>query len=111
VRPVVYSLAFSPGVWFWTRPNNLSPPDGDLIAVDRCCSCFCTCHQIANTLADGSQLVAAAGARVFVYDTEGNVVHALKGHTVRWRSTLWAVSRLAMLALIQAGSRSVTHWL
>jgi hypothetical protein len=33
--------------------------------------------------ADGTQLVAAAGARVFVYDIEGNPIHALKGHAVR----------------------------
>eukprot|EP00892_Ulva_mutabilis_P005266 jgi/Ulvmu1/3110/UM015_0150.1 len=30
---------------------------------------------------DGLQLVAAAGARVFVYDLSGNPVHALKGHS------------------------------
>lgn len=33
-------------------------------------------------IADGSQLVVAAGARVFVYDLEGNPVHSLKGHGV-----------------------------
>ena len=36
------------------------------------------------TYADGLQLVAAAGARVFVYDLGGTPVYALKGHLV-WR--------------------------
>jgi hypothetical protein len=32
--------------------------------------------------ADGTQIVVAAGARVFIYDVDGNPTHALKGHTV-----------------------------
>jgi hypothetical protein len=46
--------------------------------------CNQTCWPVTSEMyaADGQQVVVAAGARVFVYDLQGNPVQALKGHTV-----------------------------
>lgn len=76
VRTVVYAAAFSPGA----ACNNLPcmpQREYHFLVSERIISSQLLCT------ADGQQIVVAAGARVFLYDLDGNPVHALKGHTVR----------------------------